>query len=122
MAALKPLGGLACLPYSVLGLVDLGLGREYELEGSREPHLVSIRVSGDQGSLQSWEYSETGDQKLGKEILSPARYWAKPLAPESLQKGLGGPCPNSAVCPSRHQDLIVPTRGCGLGLQDQKCF
>lgn len=49
MAALKPLGGLACLPYSVLGLVDLGLGREYELEGSREPHLVSIRVSGDQG-------------------------------------------------------------------------
>lgn len=30
-------------------LVDFGLGREYKLEGRREPFLVSIGVSEDQG-------------------------------------------------------------------------
>lgn len=30
-------------------LVDFGLGREYKLEGRREPLLVSIGVSEDQG-------------------------------------------------------------------------
>lgn len=30
-------------------LVDCGLGREYKLEGRREPFLVSLGVSEDQG-------------------------------------------------------------------------
>nr|KAF6322502.1 hypothetical protein mPipKuh1_008502 [Pipistrellus kuhlii] len=55
-------------------LVDFGLDREYKLEGRREPFLVSIGVSEDQ------EYSETGDQKLGKEIPPPVGYWAKTFA------------------------------------------
>lgn len=77
-------------------LVDFGLGREHKLEGRREPFLVSTGVSEDQEALQSWEYSEAGDQKLGKEIPPPVGYWAKTFG-SRVCAGLGVPCPNSAV-------------------------
>lgn len=70
--------------------MDSELGREYKLEGRSELGLVS-RVSEHQGI--SPHLTVLGDQRseTGKRDSSSAGCWSKPLASESLQKGLDVP-------------------------------